>query len=769
MPNYDFHELSPYDFEILTRDLLQAEWKIRLESFKTGSDGGIDLRYAEDGNKTIVQCKHYLRTGLAGLLKTLKKEATKIRKLNPQKYYVVTSLPLSPANKDEIVATIGANILSPSNVLGQEDLNNLLGRNETVERQHYKLWLASVPVLNKIINNATFVNSSFAVKKAKAAIQTHVQTQTFAEAMAMLRKSRVVIIAGPPGVGKTTMANILLYEHVREDYEAIVVQENPREASQMFQDGVRQIFYYDDFMGTAFLGDREGLLSGNRDRTLLELIAMIRDSMHARLILTTRDHLFNQALSHSERFRHANLADEKIVLQMSNYGQGERARILYNHVHFSELPVEYQSELLDNDFYMEIVRSSRFNPRLVEWMASYQRVSKIPVEQYKTFVRTLLNNPSEIWRHAFHEQISDAARSLLLALYSIGGSADVTDLESLFSSIHSVRAARYTIHRKPNDFNLACKELIGSFIEFFELPTHEILKLTDPSLIDLMDGILLEEPDNGMDLITGAMSFSQINRLFLFAIEFDETRRRLCERLQQHADTVRKEVRRILTSESHRIGTGRPRADNPSFERRLHWVLQITDEWRDVLLMPLVEDLYAQMTSAWCNGGPTDIESCARLVKLIDESSMQSLRGLTEIMEACTSAMVHAASRGCSSRELAQLLSALQSPSDTNMAETLRNGYEKYRHSRFDAEISECKSAAEFGGMVSDLRIIEDVLEIDISEDIAEVESCESIVAQGDARQADLDAQYWTDHVSAREMSTDEIRGMFASLRIDRD
>ncbi len=46
MPDYDFHQLSSYDLEILTRDLLQAHWGVTIESFKIGKDGGIDLRYA---------------------------------------------------------------------------------------------------------------------------------------------------------------------------------------------------------------------------------------------------------------------------------------------------------------------------------------------------------------------------------------------------------------------------------------------------------------------------------------------------------------------------------------------------------------------------------------------------------------------------------------------------------------------------------------------------------------------------------------------------
>lgn len=65
--SYDFHQLSPHDFETLVRDLLQEEWGLLLESFKTGRDGGIDLRYARGAQNIIGQVKHYVRTGLPGL------------------------------------------------------------------------------------------------------------------------------------------------------------------------------------------------------------------------------------------------------------------------------------------------------------------------------------------------------------------------------------------------------------------------------------------------------------------------------------------------------------------------------------------------------------------------------------------------------------------------------------------------------------------------------------------------------------------------------
>ena len=78
MADYDFAAcLSPLDFELLSKDLLEAELGIQLENFSEGRDGGIDLRYAparatgrtafspvarnapQAPPQLIVQCKRY--------------------------------------------------------------------------------------------------------------------------------------------------------------------------------------------------------------------------------------------------------------------------------------------------------------------------------------------------------------------------------------------------------------------------------------------------------------------------------------------------------------------------------------------------------------------------------------------------------------------------------------------------------------------------------------------------------------------------------------
>jgi hypothetical protein len=55
MADYDFRSLSPHDFELVCRDLLQKPLGVRLESFTAGRDSGIDFRYRTKTYTLIVQ------------------------------------------------------------------------------------------------------------------------------------------------------------------------------------------------------------------------------------------------------------------------------------------------------------------------------------------------------------------------------------------------------------------------------------------------------------------------------------------------------------------------------------------------------------------------------------------------------------------------------------------------------------------------------------------------------------------------------------------
>jgi hypothetical protein len=99
------------------------------------------------------------------LLEELGREVAKVQKLNPTRYVLATSVPLSPAGKNKIVALIGPQYLATGDDLGSDELNNLLGQHPEIETQHFKLWLASTNVLQAVLHNAEVTRSKFKVRQ----------------------------------------------------------------------------------------------------------------------------------------------------------------------------------------------------------------------------------------------------------------------------------------------------------------------------------------------------------------------------------------------------------------------------------------------------------------------------------------------------------------------------------------------------------------------------------------------------------------------------
>lgn len=81
---HDLRLLSPLDFELLVRDLIQEEFGVLLESFGPGRDSGIDFRFAQGSGATIVQVKHYLDSGSRKLVAAAKRSFQRSRSCSPR-------------------------------------------------------------------------------------------------------------------------------------------------------------------------------------------------------------------------------------------------------------------------------------------------------------------------------------------------------------------------------------------------------------------------------------------------------------------------------------------------------------------------------------------------------------------------------------------------------------------------------------------------------------------------------------------------------------
>jgi len=151
---YDFSTLSPNEFEELTRDLIGCESEIRFEAFPEGPDDGMDGRHALGDSNTILQAKHYYRSGLSKLKSKMKTERASIDALKAKRYILATSTPLTPKNKADLADIIGSSLQSPGDIFGPDDLNALLRKFPDIEKAHSKLWQQSTGVMKSVMTEA---------------------------------------------------------------------------------------------------------------------------------------------------------------------------------------------------------------------------------------------------------------------------------------------------------------------------------------------------------------------------------------------------------------------------------------------------------------------------------------------------------------------------------------------------------------------------------------------------------------------------------------
>lgn len=515
MSSYTFNNLSPIDFEELCRDLLQEELNITFESFTEGKDGGIDFRSSPSLDKNIVlQCKRFTKSNFSSLKTELKKELENVKKLNPNRYILMTSFGLTPTNKEMILKIFHPYIQKSEDIYGKNDINNLIGRHSEIEKKHYKLWIESSNILEKFIHKDVINRSGFKFEEIKEKLKIFVMSENYNNAIELLNEYHYCIIAGNPGVGKSTLADVLSYAYVREEFEFCYVLQNISEALEVFEDGKKQVFYFDDFLGANFLEDG---LERNEESDFISFIKKIGKSNNKKLILTTREYILTQAKERYEKLKNSDIDIVKCTIDMSKYSKKIKAKILYNHLFYSKLSEEYFESILSNKGYKKIIAHKNYNPRLVEFLTDKKKilVDEVTAKQYLEYFLKILDNPEKIWEGAFNK-IHKYSQYLLYTLSLAYHEIFMDDLEKAFLSIYKDESKVRNFEVNINAFKNALKELEGNFIKIEYDGKHHIVSFQNPSIKDFLIGVVQQDTNLIEMLLNNIIYFDHFFNLFTY-------------------------------------------------------------------------------------------------------------------------------------------------------------------------------------------------------------------------------------------------------------
>ena len=516
MNNYNFSTLNDKEFEQISKDLLNEKYNLDLQDFKVGKDEGIDLRFStfKNNNSVVVQAKHYIGSGFAQLKHTLlKTELAKIKRLKPDRYIVVTSLPLSASQKDELKEVLSPFVLTSNDIVGQEDLNGYLSEFKDIEKKYFKLWFSSINVFNAVIHNAIEGRTKYLLEGIQKKIPFYVITKKLDDANRILQKGKILLITGQPGIGKTTLAEIILFERAKNGNKIYKV-ENIKEAEDVISpnDEEKQLFYFDDFLGENYYE----IVNAHKTATqLTAFVERIKSTPNKYLILTTRTVVLNQAIEKSEKINNSKLANQQFEIKLTDYSKYEKALILYNHLYFRGISEVLHNCILNEKFYKTIIQHKNYTPRIIEFITDNTRIEKFSKPEYIQFILNNLNNPKEIWRFSYNNQIGYLDQCLLLTLFTF---ENYSFESALISAFESRLDYEKTVHNQiinTNQFKESIKILLNGFITSIlhdtEPPVRQFVFI-NPSLTDFLIGHVSDSLPERKGIISSLTFVEQLNR-----------------------------------------------------------------------------------------------------------------------------------------------------------------------------------------------------------------------------------------------------------------
>ena len=454
---FDYHRLSPTEFEALAADLAGALHGVRFERFCEGRDGGIDFRHqGDEGCVTIGQAKRYKTS--TQLLSKIGDELPKLQRLQPNRYLLMTACALTPANKDALCTALSP-WLHADHIYGHVELDDALTRHPAVLRRHFKLWMGDAAQLSAVLHNA--LHQSVWVTLAQRVwplAQNFVPYDAVDRVQAHLAAHHYCLITGDPGIGKSALAAYTAALHVADNPNANVIWICDRRVDQalaLLQPGESCFVVMDDFLGATFLS-KELTRAFAQDMQVLLGLAQ-EPAGRVKVVFTTRDYVLEQAAARLDQSHPGFGALAQVRVGLRGFNYRVRGEILYNQMLGCDFSDAQRAQWLREDLHGDILRHRHFNPRMNQQLLDTM-ARQWPTNP-KPWLQRQLNDPRGLWERPLTD-LSDAAQCLLYVLALMPDLACVDDLAPAFDTLYR---ALYGQVARPSTLDDALLEVEPSF------------------------------------------------------------------------------------------------------------------------------------------------------------------------------------------------------------------------------------------------------------------------------------------------------------------
>ena len=309
---------------------------------------------------------------------------------------------------------------------------------------------------------------------------------------------------------------MLVYNYLAHGYEEFIyVVDDLDNASKVYEKNKKQVFFFDDFLGSNFFDIQKQ--STSFENKLITFINRIQKSPNSLFIMTTREYILSDANNYYEKLDLNKIDIAKCTIDLSNYTELVRAKILYNHLAEANMPSAYIDVLIEDKNYEQIIKHPNFNPRVIEAFINQKIWNDISPENFMTTVIVFFDKPLSVWEKAF-ENLNPFARYTLLVLTTFGGLAHYQEWQ--IACKHFCKTTFDDLHIVYDDilWKKTVKILQDCFIKdeihLSHSNTFHLIKLFNPSIMDFCVSVIRDNQETLFFLLKSVFYPEQLTSLY---------------------------------------------------------------------------------------------------------------------------------------------------------------------------------------------------------------------------------------------------------------
>lgn len=334
--NVDFalHTLGWKAFQDLCAQICAETLRRTVSIYREAQDGGQDAVFllpADMGfQEATIQCKFSGKSDKRLRLSDITAELANVKELVVQgrahTYYFLTSMGVDAPVAAEIRDQLRELGVQEPHVEGREWITEQIKNSSRLRALVPRVY--GLGDLSTIVDERSAAQTRALLNHLLPGLRVYVPTSAHRSAVRTLADHKLVLLVGQPAIGKSMLAAILATMAIdTEGLECLKCEGplnlrphwNPHES--------KRLFWVDDAFGSNQL--RDDYVDAWIE-FMPKVKAAIEDGNH--FILTSRTHIWNEAVFKLGTRNHPLLASKKAVVSVGNLAPEERQQILYNHL-----------------------------------------------------------------------------------------------------------------------------------------------------------------------------------------------------------------------------------------------------------------------------------------------------------------------------------------------------------------------------------------------------------------------------------------------------